>query len=50
MTADLEAGYGDVGTTIRRAIGAGAVGGNLEDAMRPFADSVAAVREAVQAA
>jgi 2-methylisocitrate lyase-like PEP mutase family enzyme len=49
VTADLEAGYGDVGTTIRRAIGVGAVGGNLEDAMRPFADSVAAVRAAIAA-
>jgi 2-methylisocitrate lyase-like PEP mutase family enzyme len=50
VTADLEAGYGDVDTTIRRAIGVGAVGGNLEDAMKPFADSVAAVRIAGQAA
>jgi 2-methylisocitrate lyase-like PEP mutase family enzyme len=36
VTADLEAGYGDPETTIRRAIGAGAVGGNPEDAMRPL--------------
>jgi 2-methylisocitrate lyase-like PEP mutase family enzyme len=50
VTADLEAGYGDVGTTIRRAIGVGAVGGNLEDEMRPFGDSVVAVREAIRAA
>ncbi len=49
MTADLEAGYGDVGSTIRRAIGVGAVGANIEDAMKPFADSVAAVRDAVAA-
>ena len=26
VTADLEAGYGDAATTVRRAIGAGAVG------------------------
>ncbi len=49
VTADLEEGYGDVGGTIRRAIGVGAVGANLEDAMHPLADSVAAVREAVRA-
>src|SRR3954447_7678272 len=49
VTADLEAGYGDVGTTIRRAIGVGAVGANLEDQMRPLAESVAAVREAISA-
>ncbi|HEV7811582.1 MAG TPA: isocitrate lyase/phosphoenolpyruvate mutase family protein, partial [Leifsonia sp.] len=35
VTADLEAGYGDAGETIRRAIGIGVVGANLEDAMRP---------------
>ena len=32
VTADLEAGYGDVGTTVRRAIGVGVVGANIEDA------------------
>ncbi len=31
VTADLEAGYDDVATTVRRAVEAGAVGGNLED-------------------
>jgi 2-methylisocitrate lyase-like PEP mutase family enzyme len=50
VTADLEAGYGDVDRTIRAAIGAGVVGANLEDEMRPFADSVAAVRTAMTAA
>jgi 2-methylisocitrate lyase-like PEP mutase family enzyme len=50
VTADLEAGYGDVDRTIRAAIGVGAVGANLEDEMRPFAESVAAVREAMVAA
>src|SRR5690242_12464193 len=39
VTADLETGYGqtpaDVGETIGAAIAAGAVGCNLEDAMRP---------------
>lgn len=49
VSADLEAGYGDAGTTVRRAIAAGAVGGNLEDEMRPLAESVAAVEAAVAA-
>jgi 2-methylisocitrate lyase-like PEP mutase family enzyme len=49
VSADLEAGYGDPGTTVRRAIEAGAVGGNLEDQMRPLDESVAAVAAAVAA-
>src|SRR6185437_14227561 len=35
VSVDLERGYGDAGETIRRAIGVGAVGANLEDAMAP---------------
>ncbi len=31
VTADLESGYDDVAATVRRAVEAGAVGGNLED-------------------
>jgi 2-methylisocitrate lyase-like PEP mutase family enzyme len=53
VTADLERGYGatasEVGETIEGAIAAGAVGCNLEDAMRPLeehAERVAAAREA----
>lgn len=49
VSADLEAGYGDAGETVRRAIGAGAVGGNIEDQMRPIQDAVAAVSAAVKA-
>jgi 2-methylisocitrate lyase-like PEP mutase family enzyme len=49
VSADLEAGYGDPETTVRRAIGAGAAGGNLEDEMRPFDEAVAAVEAAVRA-
>jgi 2-methylisocitrate lyase-like PEP mutase family enzyme len=49
VSADLERGYGDPGETVRRAIGVGAVGANLEDARRPFAESVAAVRSAIAA-
>lgn len=50
VSADLEAGYGDPGETIRRAIGLGIVGANLEDQLQPLADSVAAVEAAVAAA
>lgn len=49
VTADLEAGYGDVDRTIRAAIGVGVVGANLEDELRPFDESVAAVRAAIAA-
>ena len=49
VTADLEAGYGDVGATVRRVIGAGAVGGNIEDEMRPLEESAAAMAAAVRA-
>ncbi|MFE4468448.1 isocitrate lyase/phosphoenolpyruvate mutase family protein [Leifsonia sp. NPDC056824] len=50
VSADLEGGYGDPGETIRRAIGVGAVGANLEDQVRPFEEAVAHVRAAVVAA
>jgi 2-methylisocitrate lyase-like PEP mutase family enzyme len=49
VSADLEAGYGDPGATVRKAIGVGAVGGNLEDQMRPLAEAVAAVTAVVKA-
>lgn len=57
VSADLEAGYGDPGTTTREAIEAGAVGANLEDSDQTskdgtlvgaaeHADAVAAMRRA----
>jgi 2-methylisocitrate lyase-like PEP mutase family enzyme len=49
VSMDMEAGYGDAGATAARAIEAGAVGGNLEDAMRPLDDAVAAVRAVLDA-
>jgi 2-methylisocitrate lyase-like PEP mutase family enzyme len=49
VTADLEAGYGDAGETVRRAIDVGIVGCNLEDQLKPLGEAVAAV-EAVVAA
>jgi 2-methylisocitrate lyase-like PEP mutase family enzyme len=50
ISADLEGGYGDAGETIRRAIGEGVAGANLEDQLKPLAESVAAVEAAVAAA
>ena len=49
VSADLEAGYGDPGGTIARAIDVGIVGANLEDRMKPLAESVQAVEAAVAA-
>lgn len=49
VSADLDAGFGDPGETVRRAIGVGVVGANVEDRLAPLADSVAAV-EAIIAA
>lgn len=49
VSADLEAGYGDPRGTIARAIDVGIVGANLEDQMKPLADAVRAVEEAVAA-
>ncbi|TFV67015.1 UNVERIFIED_ORG: isocitrate lyase/phosphoenolpyruvate mutase family protein [Bacillus sp. AZ43] len=49
VTMDMEAGYGDPGETTRRVVAAGIVGGNLEDAMRPLDDAVAAVEAVVRA-
>ncbi len=49
VTADLEAGYGDAGETVRRAIQVGIVGANLEDQLKPLPEAVKAVAAAVQA-
>ena len=49
VTMDFEAGYGDAGETVRRAIGTGAVGGNLEDQMKPLDEAVGAVEAALRA-
>ncbi len=49
VTADLEAGYGDPGDTIRRAIGVGVVGANLEDQLKPLPEAMAAVESVLAA-
>jgi len=50
VTADLEAGYGDPGGTIARAIDVGAVGATLEAQMKPLGEAVMAGEAAVAAA
>ena len=50
VTADLEAGYGDAAETVRRAIGLGVVGCNIEDQLRPVAEAAAIVESVMQAA
>lgn len=50
VSADLEGGYGDAPETIRKAIGAGIVGANLEDQMKPLAEAVAQVEAVMRAA
>ncbi|RZS79999.1 2-methylisocitrate lyase-like PEP mutase family enzyme [Motilibacter rhizosphaerae] len=49
VTMDFEAGYGDAGETARRAIEVGAVGGNLEDQLRPLDEAVANVEAVMRA-
>ncbi len=49
VTADRDDGRGDPGETVRRAIGKGVVGANVEDRLRPLDEAVAAV-EAIVAA
>ena len=49
VSMDFEAGYGDPGETARRAIAAGAVGGNLEDRVKPLDEAVAAVESVLAA-
>ncbi|MGH3306449.1 MAG: isocitrate lyase/PEP mutase family protein [Nocardioides sp.] len=43
VTADLEAGYGDAVETVRRAIGLGVVGANIEDQMKPLTEAAGQV-------
>jgi len=50
VTADLEAGYGDAFTTVRRAVGVGAAGANIEDQLRPLDRSIALMEAALAGA
>jgi 2-methylisocitrate lyase-like PEP mutase family enzyme len=50
VTADLEGGYGDPAETVRRAIGIGVVGANIEDQMKPVAEAAAQVEAIMKVA
>jgi 2-methylisocitrate lyase-like PEP mutase family enzyme len=50
VSADLDDGYDEPGETIRRAIGIGVVGANVEDRLRPFDEAVSRVRAITAAA
>ncbi len=50
VSADLEGGYGDAPETIRKAIGVGVVGANLEDQLKPVAEAASQVEAVMQAA
>ncbi|GAA1529327.1 2-methylisocitrate lyase-like PEP mutase family enzyme [Microbacterium ginsengiterrae] len=49
VSADLDDAYGDAGETTRLAIGAGIVGANVEDRLKPLDESVAVVEAIVKA-
>ena len=49
VSTDLDDGYEDAGETVRRAIGAGSVGANIEDRLKPLSASVAVVEAVVRA-
>ncbi len=50
VSADLEGGYGNAPETIRRAIGVGVVGANIEDQMKPVAEAARQVEAIMKAA
>ncbi|GAB3551456.1 isocitrate lyase/phosphoenolpyruvate mutase family protein [Arthrobacter tumbae] len=50
VTADLDAGFGDPGDAVRRAIGVGVVGANVEDRLVPLAEAVANVEAIMRVA
>ncbi len=50
VSADLEGGYGDPAGTVRKAIGVGVVGANIEDQMKPLDEATANVKAIMDAA
>jgi 2-methylisocitrate lyase-like PEP mutase family enzyme len=50
VSADLEGGYGDAAETVRRAIGLGVVGANIEDQMKPLPEAAAQVEAIMKVA
>lgn len=49
VTADLDGGFGDAAEAVRRAIGVGVCGANIEDQLRPLNESVEVMRAAIEA-
>ena len=49
VTADLDAGFGDAGEAVRRAIDVGVVGANVEDRLVPLPEAVARVESIIAA-
>lgn len=49
VTADLDGGFGHAEETVRRAIGVGVSGANIEDQMRPLDESIAVMEAALRA-
>ncbi len=50
VTADLEGGYGDAPEAIRRAIGTGVAGANIEDQLKPIAEAAGQVETIMKVA
>ncbi len=50
VTADLEGGYGDAAETVRRAIGVGVVGANIEDQLKPLPEAARQVESIMKVA
>jgi 2-methylisocitrate lyase-like PEP mutase family enzyme len=50
VSADLEGGYGDAPGTVRRAIGVGVVGANIEDQLKPLTEAAQQVADIMAAA
>lgn len=50
VSADLEGGYGDAPETIRRAIGLGVVGANIEDQLKPLPEAARQVEAIMRVA
>lgn len=49
VSADLDGGFGDAGEAVRRAIGVGVSGANIEDQLRPLSDSLDVMTAALRA-
>jgi 2-methylisocitrate lyase-like PEP mutase family enzyme len=50
VTADLEGGYGNAPETVRRAIGLGVVGANIEDQLKPIPEAAKQVEDIMKVA